>query len=506
MRGRRTRRAAMGALVIAGALPLLVGRPAPLQDWPNHVARFHILSALLRGSAFWGRFYRFDGFLVPDAALDLGALGLARIGLPVSAAAQLLLVGAYAMFVAGFCALARALRAWSPAKAALAVLLFYGNALLWGLVGYILAVGMMLGLLALWVGVEAHPARRLAIAAIGAASLLFTHVVPAVAWVVVLGCFDLARFVGSRAEPCCRVLGSASWVVALAVVAGLLAALPGGTGHDLSAGYPGIGVAGAAVRKLWLFAAVLLGGGVAQDASSLAALTVCIGAALAARPRLDAGPALAVAGLLVLVLASPERLGSGSLLDQRLAILPLVMLAASARPRLQMPRWEAAAATAVLARTLVLAAQFYRAGLVFQDYDRAAAALPAGGVMMMAYATPLASLGWQRIWSPPILSIATQVVARGLFMPAIFANPAQQPIALRPAFETLKQPWNLTDAAHLRATVAALAPVCAARAFAGVFLTVLYPEPWLGDAAAEALLHAQPDFLILDACRLAAAP
>ncbi len=157
---------------------------------------------------------------------------------------------------------------------------------------------------------------------------------------------------------------------------------------------------------------------------------------------------------------------------------------------------------AVLLRTLVLAWQFHAAGLVFRDFRQRWAGLPPGSVMLMAYGTPLPSLSWAMIWSPPITSIATQVVFRGIFVPHVFANPAQQPMALRNAFQDLTQPWDLTDAAHLRATAAALAPLCAEKPFAGVYLTVLYPGPFISAGAGGALLVARPHFLILDACRL----
>ena len=487
----RWRRAALLCLWAAGALPLLAGRPAPLQDWPNHLARMHILSGLLRGDAFWTHLYRPTGFWVPNAALDLCVLGLLRAGLTVAVAGQVFLLAAYGVFVGGFCALARAQGASGPEKIGFAILLFYGNALFWGLVDYVLGAGLMLGLLALWLGAELHPVRRLGIAAAGAAVLLFTHVVDAAAWVAVLGCFDLRRFVVRR-----DVVGSASWLAALAVAAGLLMALPGG--QDFALRYAGDAFL---ARKLGLFGKVLLGGSLLQDAASVAALLVCIAAACCSGPRIGAGAALAVAGLVLVTVAAPERLGTGSLLDARLAILPLLLLAAATRLRPgRVAAW--AIAGAVLARTLLVAAQFHAAGLVFRDFRRESAGLPAGAVMMMAYGTPLATLSWQRIWSPPIQSIATQVVFRDVFMPAIFANPAQQPMALRAAYVALKQPWDLTDAAHLSATAAALAPVCAARQFAGVYLTVLYPGAFIAGHAGAGLLSADPEFLILDACRL----
>ena len=487
-------------VVAVGALPLLAARPAPLQDWPNHVARIHVLIGLLRGDPFWSAHFRLSGFLLPGAALDLGVLALTRIGLPVEAAAQLFLVLTYLCFVVGFLACARALGAADAFKPAFAILLFDCNALFWGLVNYMLAIGLMLGLLALWLGAAPRRWRRIALAAAGAAVLLFAHVVVAVAWILLLGCFAL-RDPRAAVPVRDRILDAASPAAALLVVGSLLHALPGGTGHDFSLHFAGSGPRGLALRKLTLFARVLLGGSLWQDAASLAALLVCVAAAWCARPRLSAAPAAAVAALLLLVLAAPERIGTGSVLDTRLAILPLLLLAAALRldPAPRAARWATAA---VLARTLVLAACWHAAGGVFRDYRQRTATLPAGSVMMTAYGIPLPSLRWQQIWSPPLSSLATEVAFRDLFVPSLFANPAQQPIALRPADASLTQPWNLTDAAQLRASAASLAAICAAQRFRGVYLTVLYPGGFLPRHAGAALLQARPHFLILDACRL----
>ncbi len=489
------RLAARLAVVLAGATPLLVTRPCPLQDWPNHVARGHILLGLLHGDPFWMRFYHLTGFLIPNAVLDLGLLGLSWVGM----GAQAFLVVTYVTFVGGFLGLAHALRADGAGKAALAVLLFYGNALFWGLVSYILAVGLMLGLLALWIAAR-HVGRRLLIAGAGAAMLLFTHAVVAMVWPLVLGCFELCHLRARRgAAPglreCC------SGVLALVVAAVLLLILPGG-GHQFSIGYAGRGLGGWAGHKLAAFDHVLLGGSLAQDAASLAALLVSI--AVARRPRLDAAPALAVAGLTLLTLAAPERLGTGSQLDTRLALLPLLMLAAAIRCETGRPALRLLTAV-VIARTLIIAASWHSAGLVFRDFRRQSASLPPGSLMVMAYGTRLPSLSWRRIWSPPITSIATQLVFRDLFVPSIFSNPAEQPIALRARYRWLAQPLNLSDAAHLRAVIGSVAPLCVHGDYPGVYLTVLYPGTFAAAQAGVAVLSARTDFLIVDLCRLSPA-
>ena len=477
--------------MVLGALPLLVTRPLPLQDWPNHVARIHVVQGLLDGDPFWARFYRLTGFLIPNAALDLGLLGLSSLGMGVGVAAQVFLLATYVAFVGGLCALSRALGAFDLSKPALAVLLFYSNPLFWGLVSYVLSLGVMLGLLAVWLGSERRG--RLLIAGGGAVVLVFTHAVAAAVWPLLLGCFDVFR----RGTVRGRML-DLSCVLALVVVAGLLWAMPNGA-HDFSMSYAGAQIGEQISHKLLVFADLLLGGSLVQDASSLGALLVCASAVCLGRPRLDVAPGLAVAASALLAIAAPERLGSGSLLDARLAILPVLLLAAAVRVQVRPPAQQALMA-AVVVRTLVLAACWQAAGLVFRDYRRQTASLPSGSLVMMAYGTRLSSLTWQQIWSPPITSIATQLVFRDIFMPAIFSNPSEQPIALRPAYRALGQPWNLTDALHARETGAVLRRLCGEGGYRGIYLTVLYPGHGAVNPVGMSLLRARPDFLILDAC------
>ena len=491
---RRSREILSGLVAGSGAIPILLTQPTPLQDWPNHVARAHIVLRLLQHDAFWMRFYRLTGFVVPNAVLDLGLTGFARLGLSPEAAGQAFVLVTYLVFVGGFCALARALDASGPIKPMFAVLLFYDNALFWGLVSYMLGLGLLLALLAWWLSC-ARAWRRLAVAVSGAAVLVFTHAVAGAAWVVVLAGFDLCRLRSNGGSARARLSEAASSLVAAATVTLLLLLMSAGDGGAVD--YAGRGPVGVFEHKLLVFAEILLGGGVAQDASSLLALLVCVAACLG-RSRIGLPEAVAVGLLVLLTLAAPERLGSGSLLDARLAVLPLVLLAASVKIRVGWPTlW--AVLGAVGARTLVLTVCWYHAGVVFAEFRRHAT-VPAGSLMLMAYGTTLSTLGWQRVWSPPITSIGTQLALRDVFVPAIFANPREQPIALRAAYRPLNQPWNLEDASHVRMATSRLRGLCASHQFAGVFLTALYPGGLATDHAGLGLVYAGRNFVILDAC------
>jgi len=492
------------ALFLAlGGLPLLAARLTPLQDWPNHLARVHILNAMLHGDAFWAQFYRIGSFRVPNVALDLGIMGLMRLGAGPEAAAQLFLGITYLAFVGGVCALAAALRSYDPGKVALAAMLFTGGALFWGLVDYLLGIGLALTVLAAWVFAAGHPGRRLIVAVAGTALLFYCHLVAAAVFVALLGCVGAAE--GFAARP--RRLGGLSALAGFAALIGLRALSPAGEEDLFSMVYAGGPTwAGMLRHKATMFGHALLGGGAATDAATV---TVLLGAAVllgvAARPRLSQVGVAAVLASLLLALLAPERIGTGSLLDFRLAMLPLLLAVATLRIGWRAAPWRHAGYASLAAglgvHAVLLGSAWRSADGAFAAFDRLAAQFSPGGIVVMANGTALAKITFNQFWSPPLTSIETQAVTRHVFVPMIFANPTQQPLALLARFEGLNQPFDFSSGDAVAASRLRLMPICAA--WPSVYVTVLYPQPWLRLALPpQAVLGSEPDFLLLDGCAL----
>lgn len=489
--------------VTLGGLPLLAGRLTPLQDWPNHLARVHIVDAMLHGDPFWAQFYRVGSFLVPNVALDLGVMGLMRLGTGPEIAAQVFLAMTYLAFVGGVCALSMALRSHDPAKIALAAVLFTSGVLFWGLVDYLLGVGLALAILAGWIVAAGHPWRRLFIAVGGAALLFYCHLVAAVVFITLLGCIGVAE--GFAARP--RRFGGFSALAGFAALLGLRALSPAGEERLLSMTYAGgPSWAGMLHHKALMFGRALLGGGAAADA---AAVTTLIGAALllglAARPRLQQAGIVAVLASLLLALLAPERIGTGSQLDFRLAMLPPLLMVATLRIGWRAAPWRrfshAALAAGLVAHGVLLGSAWRRADVAFAAFDRLAARFAPGGIVVMAHGIPLRQVTFNQFWSPPLTSIETQAVTRHVFVPMIFANPTQQPLALLARFEGLNQPFDFSSGDAVAASRLRLAPICAV--WPNVYVTVLYPQAWLRAALPpQAVLGNEPGFLLLDGCAL----
>ncbi len=505
-------RAALIALVLAaGVWPLLVGSPAPLQDWPNHLARVHILNALLQGGSGWDRFYTVSSFAVPNLALDLGVLGLIRLGLPEAVAGQVFLILTYAVFVSGFVALARRFGPVGPGRVALGVAMFLCGPLFWGLVNYMFAVGLMMALLAVWLA--AGPRGRVAVALLGTGALFFCHLIATVAFVASLSLLELVGIARAPGPWARRLRGNATALAALAVLAALLARAPSDPSSRFGWHEP-MSLYWFFRWKMVIFVQWAINGGTwpVRAVTGAGVVATAVAAVWARpRPRVAYGALAVVAGLGLIAFLAPEHIGGGSLLDDRLALLPPLLLAAAAQPNLRRPRAAAVASglmvALAVARAATLAAVWLGPAAEFRAYDAAVARLAPGTMVVMSNARALARVRWPEFWSLPYTSIETQAVFHGDFVPMIFANPAQQPLALRPEFAGMNQPIDLTTAQDVKDASERIRGMCA-HGFPGVAITVLYADParrFTDPAGASVELYGTPNIRLLDGCRLAGA-
>jgi hypothetical protein len=513
-------RLAVPFAVVSAALPLLLARPAPLTDWPNHLARVEIATDMLRGDPFWSRFYTLNPVPVPNAALDLGIGALHLAGLSVDVAGSLFLALAYAVFVFGFCRLARA--AAGPAapsdlaRPLLGSILFFTGPLMFGLVNYMLGLGVACWLLALWL--EAPPWRRAVLALLGTLALFYVHLLAAAVWVLVIGCLEAPAVFAAlrrRAEmlrPLARASGAvAAGVMFLGLLIGSAAggdSLPESDGSNLW--FPGHG---RLIPTLAWKSSILLR--MASDHATPPMLTLTLAGLTAfallvtvcGRPRIAAGPLLAVGAMAVAVLVLPESAGTGSLLDYRLALVPFLLAAAFLRLDWRSPLARNLAVAVLLVVSLARTAGFARAFIgeesVIHEFDAALAALPSGSILLTAFGHSRDGIPDAVWWSPPMEHLAARAVSHRVFVPTIFAVAAQQPLVLRDEFDPWRRTWQVRNPAEFAAMADDVRPLCARAAAAArrVFLFVAYPSPFLDSVVDPAdMLASNRAFRLLDLC------
>lgn len=419
--------AAFIALLAIVAVPLWSSVLPPLLDYPNHLARLHLIAE--RGNAY----YVVRWAPLPNLAADLIVPPLARL-LPLAQAGRVFLLLTFALIAGGALCLNRAAtghRRWWPL---LAFLLLYNRILLWGFINYLFGLGVALCGLALWLALENRPGWRALVSIPVALACFFSHV-------EAFGVYALA-IAGVELAPALNLLRARHYpALAARLAAGVLQFVvpailflycqPASTGGPVS------------FTPLWRKADLLFG--VFDNYSrpfdvACFALLVGLFGALAWRRRLRLAPRLgaALAILFAAYLLLPSQMMSGAGVDRRLPVaLFLVLIAASAPVLPRRAAWLVGLAVAAVfvVRMAVIEAVWLRADRIYAAAIAVIDRLPPGAKLAVAVPPREVNAG-----AIPMLHVATLAAARReAFVPTLFAYPTQQPLALRPPYDALAE-------------------------------------------------------------------
>ncbi|HEX7126854.1 MAG TPA: hypothetical protein VF406_13940 [Thermodesulfobacteriota bacterium] len=440
------------ALWVASLVPLFSVRLPPLFDYPNHLARLHILAVGDRSDVL-GEFYTIEWHLVPNLAMDLLVPPAARL-IGVESAGRLFIAATFLLLVSGTMGLHAVLHRRLSPWPLLAFLLLYNKMLTWGLVGYLFGVGLFLWTLAAWVATAGRSARvRLAVFSGLATVLLVCHLYALGLYGVSVLAYELSRWWRARRR------GAPYPASDLAVAAGQFV-LPAALFLALSP--MAADVTAFQFRPYWKKLAAAVSVLELYDVRLEVAVVALAGIAylvLTARGvvRVSADMVAPLGGLVASYLAMPATVFGSNLADRRLPVaLAFLLVAAtdvawrSGRSRLAF----AAAVTAVVALQLGLVQRQWRGfARTYATYFRAIEALPVGAKLMMVYARD----GWTDVMTPPVQNVwCMAVIERSAFVPFLFARPSQQPLALTPRYRALAQ--ATPDSLYLRDALEALPP------------------------------------------------
>ena len=134
----------------------------------------------------------------------------------------------------------------------------------------------------------------------------------------------------------------------------------------------------------------------------------------------------------------PNQIFSGSGADHRVPVALFLLLIAATWPSAPLPRRAAlaigiAAAAVFAARMTVIEAVWLKADTVYAADIAAIDSLPQSAKLAVAFPPREVNAG-----GIPQLHVATLAAARrAAFVPTVFANAAQQPLALRPPYDAL---------------------------------------------------------------------
>lgn len=418
--------AGFAALLAIAAVPVFSTVLPPLVDYPNHLARMHLLAE--GGSAF----YAADWAAIPNLAEDLLVPPLSHL-LPLPLAAKLFLVAIFGLLAGGALSLNRFAAGGSRLWPLIALLLLYSRVFLWGFLNYLFGIGLALVGAALWLKLEAAPPRRrIAASLLVALAVYLSHIEAFVFYALVIS--------GLEAAPAFAELRGRQWRALAARVATaapqflIPAALFFFGWRHAAAGEAHFAI----WRKPDLLFSVFDNYSRPFDILCFA-LFLGLFLALAATGRLGIAPrfrwplAFVFAGYLL----APSQLYGGSGVDHRLPVALFLLLVAASAPRFPSLRLGYIAALAALALF------FLRLGVVEQVWLEADAVyradlagidlLPKGARLALAF--PPRAVDFVPV---PELHLATLAIARRqAFVSTLFAERGQQPVALREPYRAL---------------------------------------------------------------------
>jgi hypothetical protein len=436
-------RLALPALVLLLLLPLTLTDMPPLLDYPNHLARMHVLITHAT-HPFVAAMYDVRWQLIPNLGMDLVVPLLARV-MPLDVAGRIFMAAALLLPVIGTIMLQRALFAgrsfWPLAVGAVA----YHGIFFAGFMNYLAANGLALIGAALWLRVR-PPVLRIAVATVLGAVIFLCHFLGWVFFGLLVASIELMRLRGVLRDP-------RTWRGALARAAGaalpflpeLASMLAQATTLPPAATVPD---ANALLWWHWKLLGVLsptLGYTPLLDVSTLGLLLALL-AFPAIRRNLAVAWELAPA-LVVLVVAFtvlPFCTHTAAFIDTRIPILGVFVLIAMTRPA-AVPRPLAVLfAAAALGRVAVIAYAFNAHNADLAGYRAAIATVPPGAKVAIVSARAEPPRGPEPISRNVLMKLDALIHVAGLlliehdaFWPLLFNAPGKQPVVVRPPYARL---------------------------------------------------------------------
>jgi hypothetical protein len=417
--------AAFIILLVIVSVPVFSTVLPPLVDYPNHLARMHLL---VEGG---NQFYAVRWASLPDLAEDLIVPALAHL-VPLDIAGKLFLVMVFALIAGGTLCLNRVAAGRWQWWGLLGFLLLYDRILLWGFLNYLFGLGVAVCGLALWLSLEDRPILRASASSAVALLCFFSHIAALGVYALAILGVELAPGLGLWRTRRYRALAQRVAVAGAQFVLPAILFLffqPASEGGPISFAH--------IWRKADMLFSVFDNYSRPFDIACFVLFVALLGG-LAWRGHLKMAPRLeaALVVLVVAYLALPSQMLSGSGVDRRLPVaifLLLVGATAPALPRRAGVAIAAAVAAIFLMRMTAIERVWLEASRLYSADIAAIDLLPEHAKLAVAF--PPSDIHAEAI---PQLHVATlAAVRRKAFVPTIFAYVSQQPLAVRPPYDAL---------------------------------------------------------------------
>jgi hypothetical protein len=436
---------AAALLVVVLVIPFVLVDVPPVLDYPNHLARYFVLAH--PDDPLLSRMYEIRWAILPNLGMDVAGAALLRIT-DLHVGGRILLAVSLLAPVLGAVMYHRAVfREWSwwPLASGLVA---YNGAFFLGFMNFLLSLGLALMAVAMWIALRRRNMLLVQVAcgAVATAVLFFCHIFGVVFFAVLISAHEASLLWGRYKS---GTLAARDVVVtALAGAAALSPALVLYLLSPLNTGPASVGE-WKGLAKLWRILAPFM--------TTSAELTLITGVAVLSllilfRRKLEFAPGLplAMAALLLAFVAAPSSLKGGTFVDLRFAMMMGLLLFAGVQPRLTAREGTIAA----LAVGLLIAVRSFHIGSTWIDHRQdlaevraAIAKVEPGSRVLAARGRPGHIIGTEpeERALPGIYRLdghlaALLVAERKAFFPLLFADPAQQPLTVRPPFDRIAQP------------------------------------------------------------------
>lgn len=433
------------ALVVSLAVPFFLIDLPPVLDYPNHLARYFVLAH--PDDPLLSQMYAPRWGILPNIGMDVIGTTLLKMTDPHVGGRLLLALSLFAP-VAGVVAYSRVafgrFTYWSLASA----LAVWNAAFFLGFMNFLLSVGLAFGAAALWIVLDRRNKRSTAtvVVAISTAMIFFCHIFGVLLAALLIGSYELARLSGLKREGVLNAGEGLRTVVKLMLLLSPAAAL-----------YLASPLSGDATPGTWdglqkVFVTF------APFTVYSTGLTVVTGTVfflflvLVWRHAVFAqGVPLALAALGLVFIIAPSTIKGGTFVDGRLALMFVLLIFAGMQPRITRRQGLLAGlvfAVLIAGRTGYVAASWLDHRKDVADVRAVIAEVKPGSRVMAARGHP----GYKTAGVlPPERALpgmyrldghlaALLVIERRAFWPLMFADPTQQPLAVKPPYDRIAHP------------------------------------------------------------------
>jgi len=435
------------ALLLILVAPFVLVDVPPVLDYPNHLARYFVLAH--PDDPVLSQMYAPNWRILPNLGLDLLGAALLRVT-EVHVGGRILLALSLVAPVIGVIVYHRAVFGRASLWPLASGLIAYNGIFFFGFMNFLLAVGLALCAAAGWIvlGRRNMTKTQIVFGGLAGAVTFICHIFGVGFFALLIGSFEADGLWRRRRSVGLMLPGG---LVAARIAAALSPAV-------LLYGLCPLNAASAPFGpwlwdvKLWrLFTPFM------TNNAGLTVLTavVVLSSLMLLRRQLHcvAGLPLALAVLMIVYVAVPETMSTGTLIDLRFSTMACFLLFAGLEPNLTAR--QARLTTAVLGSLIVVRSAYVGSTWIDHRKDlaevRAAIAGVAPGTRVLAarsFPDELVYASRPERLLPGLYPTdshlpALLLIERRAFWPLLFAHPAQQPIRVRPPYDKLSNPVGM---------------------------------------------------------------